>query len=79
MIPKQDKYNVEFVTALDPQGEEFYSYLLIPELLLEKFRKQLKRGEVKLEEYGVVLASGKGHVPSAEHTNYINQRFGDKN
>lgn len=60
------EYVVELVKAHDVNNTPFFAYVLLQKSNLEIFRSGLTAGNIKLADYGVILASGNGHEPSDE-------------
>ncbi len=76
-IIDQNSYVVEFVTTKNIDGADIFVYLLMPAEYLQAFRDKLKTEQINLADYGVVLASGMGRIPTEEAKNIVLSKFPD--
>lgn len=65
-IKAENECSLEWVTGNDQNGQPIFAYVLVPAVNVDKFRKALATREVTMSEFGLVLASGKGHTPFSE-------------
>lgn len=62
-VKKEEDFALEVLTGHDAQGEPCYSIVLMPANRVEDLRRTLQLKSVVLDDYGEVLAKGRGHEP----------------
>lgn len=59
---KEAVYTVNYVEYLDTRNEKRFAYIAVRTEEVEAFRLALQKGNIPLDDYGVILEYGKGEA-----------------